>query len=209
MKLLINIFLLILINDTTAQNSVFFARSDSCKLFRSERQKDSLLIMKVINRCANYSVIQEVDSLKGTYSRNGFYTEFYDTTFSRIKKNGFFLNGIETGMWKEYYSSGQLAYQGSCKIVKLIQSKSDANIILRIDKENLKDTIKINMSSPGSLDSLKKLAQYHYYPTYEMSGIMLPVYYSLKVGTWLYYSESGELLKKEIYKDGVLINSER
>jgi hypothetical protein len=89
-----------------------------------------------------------------------------------------------------------------------MKSQLDENTYLLIDMENQKDTTKIHITNWGVIDSLKNLAKQLCFPPYENSGIMLPVYYPLKIGSWFYYSESGILVRKEIYNDGTLVKSE-
>ena len=206
MKILISIFFQLLFSQLFAQNKVYFGKSDSCKSFFKQQEYDSTFLMKVINRCDNSSTSEQVKFEKGMYSRNGVYKEYYDTTFSLIKKTGSFLNGIETGKWKEYYLNGKLKYKGSCKIIKLVKLISDPNEIQFIYMQSPEDTIKLKFSWTV-IDSLKKLVQFHYYPPYEMEGFVTPAYFSLKDGTWYYYSEYGKLLKKEFYEYGTLIKS--
>ena len=208
MKLSFIILFLLVLNKTIAQNQVLFGISDSCRQYSEDIKQDSTLILKLINRCESYSVIQEVEFEKKAYSRNGAYTEYFDTVFSKPKRTGFFKKGIETGVWKEYYLNGHLKYQGTCKIFKLMKSLLDEHTYLMIDMENHNDTTKIHITNWGVIDSLKNLAKQLYFPPYENSGIMLPVYYSLKIGPWFYYSESGILIRKEIYNNGTLVKSE-
>jgi antitoxin component YwqK of YwqJK toxin-antitoxin module len=190
---------------STAQNRVFFGQSDSCRQFSKEIGKDSILTMKVIVRCDTLSVIEQVKFEKGMYSRNGTYIEFYDTAFKTIKKSGYFLNGIETDDWKEYYTNGKLKYKGSCKIIKVTKSNSDPNRIWFIDVQK-SDTTQL-LFTLNVLDSIKKLVQFNYYPPFESKGYMLPEFYTLKNGKWFYYSEAGKLTKKEIYKVGALVSN--
>jgi antitoxin component YwqK of YwqJK toxin-antitoxin module len=204
MKFQICIYFLLLSSYSFAQSVVFFGKSDSCKIFSEENKKDTVFVIKEVNRCENRSTIQQVKFEKGRYSRNGFYSSFYDTSFSKQEKTGFFKNGIETGTWKEFFSNGQLKCQGTCKILKLVQSLADPKRILIIDTENPGDTLKIGMD----FKLLRSIVEYHYYPPFERKGIMLPAYYSAKVGTWLYFSEAGTLTKKETYKNGMLLKSE-
>lgn len=205
MKFQVSILFLLLFTYSTAQNKVFFELPDSCKHFFKEVKKDSIFLMKVIDRCENLSVIQLVTFEKGMYSRNGVYHEFYDTAFKNLRKSGYFLNGIETGHWKEYYINGKLKYEGNCKIIKVTKLNSYPHTIWVIDMQKA-DTARI-LFNFKTLDSIKKLAQYHYYPPYESKGYLFPEFYSLRDGDWLYYSEAGALIKREVYKSGVLISN--
>jgi len=203
MKLPFVILFFALFIDASAQSRMFFGQSDSCRQFYQEIGKDSILTLKVIDRCKNLSEIEQVKSENGMFARNGMYTEFYDSAFKTIKKCGYFLNGSETGDWKEYYRNGKLKYKGSCKIVRVAKSNTNPDHIWFIDVQQ-SDTTQL-LFWISTLDSISKLAQFNYYPQYERQGYMLPELYSLKHGVWLYYSEAGELIKREVFEMGTLV----
>jgi antitoxin component YwqK of YwqJK toxin-antitoxin module len=201
-KFLIIVFCFISIEKASAQKAVFFPKNDSCKRVSKAQQNEYSYVVKVVNLCSNSSSIQQIDFQHDLYIRNGKYQEFYDTNYSSLRKSGSFSNGIETGIWKEYYPNRQLKYRGACEVAKLSKSLLDPNTIEFI-RINSKDTFRFKLSH-SIIDSLKNLSQYHYYPPYEFEGIMLPVYLSLRHGIWLFYSEKGRMIRKEYYEHGTL-----
>jgi len=203
-KLAFIILLLLFFHHSIAQKQFFAGRSDSCRLFW-EQGHDTALLVREVNRCKGYSTIQQAERDTYGYSRNGSYAEFADTAFTTLKKTGSFKYGIETGVWKEYYPSGGLKYKGACKIVKLVYKNAYPDTVFIVNMENLRDTTILSLHN-GGFKNINKLIRYSDEPPYDGGGISFPVYYSLKEGEWLYYSESGSLDKKEFYDNGTLIN---
>ena len=205
MRLWLSVFVFFIGVSASAQSREFFAISDSCTTYELF-ELDSNLLIKEIHRCEGYSVIEQVTRSKNMYSRNGFYKEFSDTSFVKLKRTGTFINGIEAGVWKQYYSNGNLEYQGELKRILLTVSKDYKNVRL-LNMENASDTMVFALSV-HKLDSIKQLAIFNYYPQFEIEGYMFPLYYSLKDGDWLYYSEQGKFVRRERFKMGKLVSSE-
>src|SRR5688572_11684688 len=104
------------------QSRVFFPKSDSCTTY-TLISTDSTLVIREVDRCANYSSIQQVTADRSAFSRNGYYQVFFDTCFKSLKQAGYFVNGIETGVWKHYYENGNIQFVGSCSPILVGLSK--------------------------------------------------------------------------------------
>jgi antitoxin component YwqK of YwqJK toxin-antitoxin module len=207
MKHYLTVCCFFILNNVFSQ-SYFDRESDSCCFIQREKISATNWRIKYNDKCVGFSFIAEVEIYQSQYRKSGLYVENYFADSNAIRRKGYYLNNKETGLWQEFYKNGKLKLQGSCKPVSYQLNKKYPGKILKIDWDIPFDTTFL-VDSKITLDSLKKTVWYGdslLIPKSQFKSVMVfPSEYSLKVGEWNYYTESGELFRKEFYKNGTLI----
>lgn len=108
-----------------------------------------------------------------------------------------------SGKWKFWNDSGKLIYKSYYSPLRTTEEATYGKYKERYDSGKLKVS--------GEYHKGSKIGTWHYY--YENGQKQHTAYYQYKngvdypIGTWLYWNEKGVLIKKEIYKEGILIET--
>lgn len=119
---------------------------------------------------------------------------YYDNTGTLLKEE-FYRNQEKSGTWKTFYENGQVAELTSWENGKQQgpweQYFSDG----------------LMKASGNFVDDEKQGPFDYYYPNgrLRVTGSYVDSY---KTGDWFYMDEEGKVIKKEVYKEGRIINSE-
>jgi len=148
------------------------------------------------------------------YVKNGFYTQYYDSNFTKVKRQGYYYDDNETGFWQEFNSTGLLKFEGMCKVILYKYLDSANNLkILKIDSENPIDTTVYLCNDIKGLDSFfnttvkyRDTLLFEHHSPKSAGHVAYVQAQSLKVGEWRYY-DKGKLNRKEYYKEGILIKT--
>ena len=120
-----------------------------------------------------------------------YYSEFDGT----LSAEEYYKDAMKEGIWRTYYPEGQVAeeitYVGDKKNGPWIQYFTDGKIKLKALYQD--DLIE------------GQYIIYHFNGMVEISGTYK---HSGKDGIWVYMKETGEMEKREEYKDGVLVKTE-
>lgn len=121
--------------------------------------------------------------------------QYFNHEDGTLASEDFYLNTLKSGEWKTYYPSGQVmevtTYRDDIRQGPWIQYFSDGSV--KAEGTYIDDV----------LDG--QFTVRHLNGKVEISGQLVN---GVKEGTWVYLNEIGELLIKEIYKNGDLIKRE-
>ena len=119
------------------------------------------------------------------YFKNGYcygkWITYYKSPKNQIFIKGRYSKNAKKGVWKEYYPNG------------VLKKKYEYN-----------KGIKAVYVTYDNIDSLQKIFPDEYLEAYAMAR---EYPYNYKTGIWKYYSDKGKLIKKEFYKQGILIDT--
>lgn len=113
---------------------------------------------------------------------NGNWQTYYEGLPQQLWIEGKYHNNAKTGVWKEYYSNGQLKLEG-----------------------RFNEDIKAIIITDNNIDSLQSIYKDEILEYYLSAN--LP--FNFKSGIWNYYSDDGKLLKEEHFEEGIIIKNKK
>jgi hypothetical protein len=190
------VFSFIKINDSIIPHGEYGAFFDSTLLVKAEIDTGNL---KRISFFGYGKTIDEYSVVSNKF--NGDY--FHYNNIGHLTITGRFKNNVRVGLWIETYgvynkslkSKGN--YNGKVFFFSLKGNK------IMVSNEANKNIDSFNISIVQFNEYLKKN-----HIKVQIKQLNLPFYYYFKDGIWEYWNENGQLVKKEIWENGILLREE-
>ena len=156
------------------------------------------LVYRLLTKERKTIVEGSLSSEADSYAREGKWVEYFDNGL--VKITGYYYKNKPTGMWQKYYPSGKIM---AAYTYGLVDNEEYFSVLIGSYTECFENgRIRVNGLYKASLNPNNKDSIYvEDAVTGEQVLKTVPSRKpkSEKIGSWEYYSENGELMKKEEY----------